>query len=1333
MIHYGVLQRTSAQFSDYPSFERSAYLTSMHTLIVPSSIINKIFHMKNLYSLFPGTSAIIKIVILFVFLVFPVFVYAQTPVISGFTGLPYTERTSPVAIAPSVAITNGTSYTDGFLRFHFGTPTGVESLGMTSASDPTLAGAISLDGISVYLGQGAGSKVRIGEIDAIENGQNGNPLKINITFTRNFPNASFEDGLGSWAASSQYYYRMAELDGMEIPIRPADQCSGFTHGLIRIPATPSASFQVSQTTDQSPTDGLYCIRLYLSGTVPSAYGSDCRSAAYSIFGPTIVSTPFNAYTGDKFSVDWKAAAGGDWYDVIGYLLGSGGDRTWGTGDDTRVMMFAERGSYSPWVTSEITIPEDGEYKFEFVSGSYDRTGGTVLGATLYVDNLQLVSGAEVGVNDATLQSIARQVTYEYTGCEPPATQTVHLTAQSSSGNSGYAQGDITITGVNCPPSITSTSVNPSFVENGSPVNLYTNSDLVNIESGQAVVEFNFTVTNVSDGLSEIMNIDGTDVHLVDGTTGITFGNSIGYTVSVAGTTATVSFSSPSGISATEMELILDQISYHNTNGNPSGGNRVVSLEYIRDNGGIANGGSDESFLNINSTVEVKAAVKIALFAGNNQSGQVSSTLSAFTVLVTTADDIPVSGRVVSFNIDSAPDGSTGEVISATSESTDLTGQASVLLTLGSKAGNYSVSASSAGLAGTPVVFNAEGLPLGVSPEKSLFTVSTTDITAGGVVTATVTPLDQFDNLLGPGQSVTIQLDNSSSDINGLVAVTDNGDGTYSASFTVTSVTANNFITSSINGSLVSYNHDITVTPGAIDSFTIGSADSPHIYGDLQSVSVTAFDQYGNIKTNYEGTVEFSSDDVGATLPVDYTFSTADNGVATFTDEVLFSKAGTFEIRVTDTSLPSASGVQSGILVNRRGITVTAMDLIKAYGADNPDFEYYYSGFANGDDSTSLQVAPNPSTTVVKLTVVGTYINSIILSGGSDPRYDFTYVPASFEVTKAIITVTAEEKTKVYGSENPDLTFNYSGFIPGEDEGDLLSLPSVSTEITTSSSAGVYSDAITVTEGSAQNYEFFTIAGDMIITKAMLAVLPDDKQKSYGEENPLLTFSYSGFVLEDNETVIDNDPVAGTDAGQYSGTGAYDITLSGGVDDNYSFDYLTGTLTVIKADQTIDFSEIPSGMRITMEHLLTATSTSGLQVEFAVVTPETAAISGDYLRVTREGTVTVVATQSGDSNWNPAPAVSQSVTTLPTFDNVTSLFTPNGDGMNDYWYIPNLQEMGRVGVKVYNRFGKLVFETGSYSNDWDGTWNGNPLPSASYYYLIDSEVMGTIKGTVNIIR
>ena len=99
----------------------------------------------------------------------------------------------------------------------------------------------------------------------------------------------------------------------------------------------------------------------------------------------------------------------------------------------------------------------------------------------------------------------------------------------------------------------------------------------------------------------------------------------------------------------------------------------------------------------------------------------------------------------------------------------------------------------------------------------------------------------------------------------------------------------------------------------------------------------------------------------------------------------------------------------------------------------------------------------------------------------------------------------------------------------------------------------------------------------------------------------------------------------------------------------------------------------------------------------------------------------------------------------TIDNcaviVPTAFTPDGDLNNDTWEIPGLDASYPNNiVRVYNRWGNLIFEhvsslTTPYSgNQWDGTYKGNMMPVASYYYVIetlDSETE-VLKGTVTII-
>lgn len=84
--------------------------------------------------------------------------------------------------------------------------------------------------------------------------------------------------------------------------------------------------------------------------------------------------------------------------------------------------------------------------------------------------------------------------------------------------------------------------------------------------------------------------------------------------------------------------------------------------------------------------------------------------------------------------------------------------------------------------------------------------------------------------------------------------------------------------------------------------------------------------------------------------------------------------------------------------------------------------------------------------------------------------------------------------------------------------------------------------------------------------------------------------------------------------------------------------------------------------------------------------------------------------------------------------IYNTFTPNGDGINDTWYIENIDKYPNNVVQVYNRNGHIVYEKKGYLNEWDGKYYGNNLPAATYYYIVDlgdnSEVL---KGNVTIVK
>jgi gliding motility-associated-like protein len=68
-------------------------------------------------------------------------------------------------------------------------------------------------------------------------------------------------------------------------------------------------------------------------------------------------------------------------------------------------------------------------------------------------------------------------------------------------------------------------------------------------------------------------------------------------------------------------------------------------------------------------------------------------------------------------------------------------------------------------------------------------------------------------------------------------------------------------------------------------------------------------------------------------------------------------------------------------------------------------------------------------------------------------------------------------------------------------------------------------------------------------------------------------------------------------------------------------------------------------------------------------------------------------------------------------NPPNTFTPNSDGWNDLWEIPEIADYPGAEIIIHDRWGQVVLRTTGYREAWDGTHNGAALPVGTYYYHI----------------
>ncbi|MEM9822867.1 MAG: gliding motility-associated C-terminal domain-containing protein, partial [Bacteroidota bacterium] len=85
--------------------------------------------------------------------------------------------------------------------------------------------------------------------------------------------------------------------------------------------------------------------------------------------------------------------------------------------------------------------------------------------------------------------------------------------------------------------------------------------------------------------------------------------------------------------------------------------------------------------------------------------------------------------------------------------------------------------------------------------------------------------------------------------------------------------------------------------------------------------------------------------------------------------------------------------------------------------------------------------------------------------------------------------------------------------------------------------------------------------------------------------------------------------------------------------------------------------------------------------------------------------------------------------------IFSGFSPNGDGVNDFFQIRGIERFPNNSVLVFNRWGNEVFRSRGYTNDqgWDGRWEGKDLPDGTYFYVIEDGEGNQYSGYVQIHR
>lgn len=83
--------------------------------------------------------------------------------------------------------------------------------------------------------------------------------------------------------------------------------------------------------------------------------------------------------------------------------------------------------------------------------------------------------------------------------------------------------------------------------------------------------------------------------------------------------------------------------------------------------------------------------------------------------------------------------------------------------------------------------------------------------------------------------------------------------------------------------------------------------------------------------------------------------------------------------------------------------------------------------------------------------------------------------------------------------------------------------------------------------------------------------------------------------------------------------------------------------------------------------------------------------------------------------------------------IPNVFSPNNDSSNDFFRIPGIEGFPNSYLRMFNRWGNLIFEDNDYKGSWDGRVNGNPVAEGTYYYILQRSDGEEFHGPLTIVR
>jgi len=484
-------------------------------------------------------------------------------------------------------------------------------------------------------------------------------------------------------------------------------------------------------------------------------------------------------------------------------------------------------------------------------------------------------------------------------------------------------------------------------------------------------------------------------------------------------------------------------------------------------------------------------------------------------------------------------------------------------------------------------------------------------------------------------------------------------------------------------------------------------------------------------------------------PAPFSYSISNTNIAILNDKnVNIQNAGSTTITIRQEAIGNFTEARTSIVLTvlKADPHIVLNQIVKIYGDD--DFKISPTSNSNGQFSFNIENPLIGSVNGDTISILGTGVTTITTTQESERNYNSGSIKTLLTILKADPDIIFDDITAEVGDPQFNLEYksNSDGQVSFEIENQLIAYITESTILPNLPGETI----INLIQSETNNYNSATVSATLQVYEVLDSDgdgltnaydLDDDNdgildsvEKNIDLDGDGLINSIdldsdgdgcfdvieAGFVDDDFDGVVGVSPTEVNPFGLVQNISAYTTPLD--IDENLIFDFIDYE-TKIDLESYLLPNQVEFNLNDEIELNIGINLTSQINYQWQISTDN--GINYENLPQNNSKIILnpeleddgllyrVILNQKGFACSDEYISNSTKIIYSDLF--IPNGFSPNGDGINEFWQIVGIDKYPKTSVNIYNRLGVKVFYSNDYKNDWNGFFNGVKVPDGTYFY------------------